>query len=223
MDISKLPRLSQTSAPPPADAMEPTPAPPADAAFPVVNPTPAIPAATALNPAWCRRCHSPNAPNSRFCATCGAGIGGETGAAPVEVGAEAWISIALGALLLFLSPRLIQYITSPSTFTWTFSDETGAPLAYTKSVYFWGDVALTSFAIVLILDGLVVMFGRRARIVLFAFVLTVLTTLVNAGFIAMMLAKGYALEYMAAIAVIFGGYIAAYQYRLWKSLTVPVL
>jgi hypothetical protein len=202
--------------------MEPTPAPPADAAFPVI-PTPAIPAATALNPAWCRRCHSPNAPNSRFCATCGAGIGGETGAAPVEAGAEAWISIALGALLLFLAPRLIQYIASPSTFTWTFTEESGAPLPNMKSVYFWGDVALASFAVVLILDGLVVMLGRRPRLVLAAFVLTVITTILNVFFVGMMMSKGYGFQLMAAIAIIFGGYIAAYQYRLWKSLTVPVL
>src|SRR5438067_848485 len=86
-------------------------------------------------------------------------------------GAEAWISIAFDVIPLLLSPRLLQYLFSPSTFPqkWTFFDPQGNPLTYTRSVFFWGDLALTAFALVLIVEGLVLIFARRAAPVAFAF------------------------------------------------------
>ena len=58
--------------------------------------------------------------------------------------AEAWISIAIGLILLFATYalRLIQFLLSPSTFTWNFSDEKGQPIKYTQTVFIWGDAAM---------------------------------------------------------------------------------
>src|SRR2546421_1113197 len=72
-------------------------------------------------------------------------------------GAEAWISGAMGAIILLLNLRLFQYLFSPSTFAnkWTFSDPQGNPLAYKNSVFFWSDVCIVAFAFVLLLDAIV--------------------------------------------------------------------
>ena len=219
MDLSKLPKLSQTPAPP-AD-----PHPPSAAADDTPPPPPAIAAAMSGRPEWCRKCHAPNASNSRFCASCGAGLGGPSGAAPVEVGAEAWISIAIGVLLLFMARNLFSYMISPTEFGKNnpITDELGNPLPYTRSVFFWGDVALAGFAIVLLFEGIVIAFGRRPRLVLFAFLLTLVATAINVGYFAMMMQKGYGPQLMAGFAAAFGVYIALYQWRLWQSLRTPVL
>ena len=220
MDVSKLPKLSQTPAPPAADP-DPASASPQEAA----PPQPAMAAATSYRPEWCRKCHAPNAPNSRFCASCGSGLGGPSGAAPVEVGAEAWLSIAIGVILLFMARNLISYLMDPAGFAERnpITDEHGQPLAYTRSVFFWGDLALAGFALVLLFEGVVIAFGRRPRLVLFAFLLTIAATAINVGYFAMMMQKGYGPQLIAAFAAAFGVYIALYQWRLWRSLRTPVL
>ena len=78
-------------------------------------------------------------------------------------GGEIWLSIALGLILLFMSPRFLQYVISRSTFPqkWKFNDAQGNPLTYTQTVFFWGDLALMLFAVVLIVEGIVLALGRR--------------------------------------------------------------
>src|SRR5262245_569914 len=68
--------------------------------------------------------------------------------------AEGWLSLAIGGIILALSPRLIQFLLSPSTFAqkWTFNDGGGNPLPYPRTVYFWGDVVLTAFAVALMIE-----------------------------------------------------------------------
>ena len=140
--------------------------------------------------------------------------------ARVEVGAEAWISIAVGVIILLMAPRLIQYLLSPAAFEQSIriTDEQGQPLAYTRSVFFWGDLSLTLFALVLILEGLVVAFVRNPLLVLIALVLTIATTLLNLFYVIQMIVLGYGFQIMSALAVAFGVYIALYQWRLWQSL-----
>jgi hypothetical protein len=132
-------------------------------------------------------------------------------------GPEAWISAAMGALLLVLNPRLIQYITSPSTFgaKWTFSDPQGQPLAYTKTVFFWGDLAITAFCVVLILDAIVLLKARSRALIAVALAITVI---VVAGNLAYFLAtfNTYGLSMASALAVAYGGYVAIFQWRLIK-------
>ncbi len=134
--------------------------------------------------------------------------------------AEAWISIAIGVILMLLSPRLFQFILAPGTFDqkWTFNDPSGAPLAYPKTVFFWGDVALIAFALVLIVEGLVIAFGKSAALLAVAFVLTALVTALNFFYVVAMMWSGYGAQIFSLLAVAFGGYIAFYQWRLLKAM-----
>jgi hypothetical protein len=138
-----------------------------------------------------------------------------------STGAEAWISIAVGVILILLAPRIWQYVLSRlfgTAFTWTFSDAQGNPLPYTQSVFFWGDFAMALFAIVLIVEGIIVGFTRRPAFVVLALGLTVLTTLLNLGYMVWMIQGGYGLQIMSAFAVAFGVYIAIYQKRMLALL-----
>src|SRR5205809_967388 len=89
MDLSKLPRLSKTDAPPPSpDA--------SDVAADPDGPAPPPAAATAT---FCNRCGAPLRPGARFCDSCGAGtgIGSDYAAAPVR--AEPGVEAAVLALV----------------------------------------------------------------------------------------------------------------------------
>lgn len=171
MDMSKLPRMSQTPPPPPPELQDPDPRVPATA-----------------------YAYDPPA----------------TGTA-----AEAWISIAIGAILLLMSPRLFQYLLSPSSFSqrWTFSAPDGSPLTYPQTVFFWGDLALVSFALVLILDGIVMAFVRRSAVLMATFAFTILAVVMNLIYLIAMLWGGYGLQIISALAVAFGVYIAIHQWR----------
>jgi hypothetical protein len=180
MDLSKLPRMSETPPPPP-----------------------------------------PQTPQDEQRATRG------VAAAPVDYGAyepapslaEAWISIAIGLILLFATYALrpLQYLLAPASFTWTFNDATGAPLKYTQTVFFWGDIAMLLFAIVLIVEGLL-LFTRRPMLIMLAFGITVLTVAANLIYVAGMMTRGYGFQLPSAIAVAFGVYIALFQWKLIQSM-----
>ncbi len=210
MDLSKLPRLSKTEA---ADAPRPV-----DSAADGSASAPAPPPVVAGS--FCSRCGAPLRPGARFCDSCGSPT-----VAPVDYarpdepggGAEAWISIVMGLVLIFMSPRIWQYLLMRGSFTWEFQDEQGNPLAYTKTVFFWGDVALAAFALTLIAEGVVIAFTRRPALIAAAFGLTVVTTLLNFLYVAWMVTKGYGLQLFPALAVAFGGYIAVYEWRLWQQ------
>jgi hypothetical protein len=142
-------------------------------------------------------------------------------AAPVpaeRVGPDAWISIAIGVLLLLMNSRLWQYFLFRSRFTWTFQDPQGNPLEYPQTVFFWGDLAMVSFAIVLIVEGLVLALARRPAMIAAAMALTVVATLLNLGYVVTMLGTGYGLQFMSALAVAFGVYIAMNQWRMLSYL-----
>src|SRR3954467_10313784 len=111
MDLSKLPKLSETPKPPP---QEPTPARPAD----------------------------PPPPE------------------PTSVGLEAWISIAVGAFLLLIYPRFLQWLSHRlfGTHFNPFVDNAGNIVPYSQVPEFWGDLGPVLFGVVLILEGLVMAF-----------------------------------------------------------------
>lgn len=186
MDISKLPRMSETNkhAPPPTEPAATPDGPPRDVA------------PLHARPVYARDDGPP-------------------------AGADVWISIAVGVILILMAPRVWQYAFSRlfgSAFTWTFTDAAGNPLPYTQSVFFWGDLAMALFAVVLIAEGLVIGFARRRALVAAALGLTVLTTLFNLGYLVWMMQGGYGLQIMSALAVAFGVYIAMYQKRLLALL-----
>jgi len=168
MDMSKLPRMSQTPPPPPSQEQPPQ-----------------------ENP-----------------------LGYAPAYAPAGGLAEAWISIAIGVILLFATTasRFIEYLTS-SKFSWTFTDETGAPLPYRDSVFFWGDVAMFAFAVVLIADGLTLL-ARRVVLMKIAFILTLIAIGLNLLYAVHMMSRGYGFQLWSALAVAFGVYIALHQWRV---------
>jgi hypothetical protein len=131
-------------------------------------------------------------------------------------GAEAWISIAIGAILLVACHRPIEYLLTrhnPSAFSWSFADGDGNPLPYPKSAFFLPDLGIVLFGAVLILDGLLIAFIRSPRFVWFTFVLTLLAVALNLiAIVAAMDQIGFQL--LSALAVAFGGYMAVYQWRL---------
>jgi hypothetical protein len=138
-----------------------------------------------------------------------------------SAGPEAWISIAVGLILLLMSPRIWQYLlhrVAGSSFTWTFNDAAGNPLTYPQTVFFWGDIALALFAIVLVVEGLVIGFARWRGAVAAALALTILATVLNLGYVVWMMQQGYGLQIMPALAAAFGVYIAMYQKKLLDSL-----
>jgi hypothetical protein len=135
----------------------------------------------------------------------------------VGVGAEVWISVALGVILIFLAPRIWQYYFAPGKFTWTFNDPAGNPLPYTKTEFFWADLGLAAFAVVLVVEGLALLLARKAVVVTAALALTVLATVLN----LYVLGRTYGavgFQIMNALAAAFGVYIAIYQYSLLQAL-----
>lgn len=139
-------------------------------------------------------------------------------------GAEAWLSIAIGVIILLIDTnrRLLHYYLARSSFTWTFSDSAGAPLPYPKTIFFWGDFAMVAFGLVLIIEGLVLGFAPRRGLIAMAFALTVAATLLNFGYIAFMISGGYGFQIPSALAVVFGLYISSYEWRLLRAMRPSV-
>ena len=136
-------------------------------------------------------------------------------------GGEAWLGVAVGAIVQLMSTRFWSFVGSKifgTAFTWTFTDVDGvSPLAYTQSVYFFGDLALVLFGLVLIAEAAVAMAPRNRLVLRTVLALTVIATLLNLVYLIQMMAKGYGLQLMAALAVAFGIYIASYQWRLLQA------
>lgn len=136
---------------------------------------------------------------------------------PASAGAEAWIGIVLGAILIIFFPRIWQYYLAPGSFTWTFVDKQGAPLAYTRSAFFMVDLGLTVYAIILVMDGLVMLFSRRIALVAGALGLTLLGTALN--FIVLVLAwPQIGPQLMPLLAAALGVYIGIYQWNHLRML-----
>ena len=218
MDLSKLPRLSKTDAPSPPDPVESAPPSPRGA-FEVI-PTTSAPAA-----GYCA-CGAPLRPAARFCDSCGARVSaaGPAHAIPYAplpepgVGAEVWISIAIGALLLLMQPRLLQFLAHQvfgSHFSPYIDPQTGGEVPYTAQMDFWSDLGITLFGFVLIVEGLALAFARKRSVVIVAFALTVLTTAYNLGYLVVSFTSGIAI--LSAFAVAFGVYIAVAQWKMIQA------
>jgi hypothetical protein len=216
-------------------------------AAPQRDPDAPVPFVTAS--AWCPNCGAPLAPASKFCNSCGArltfgGAGGDSRAAsdvPPGAGIEGWISIGVGIFLMFMAPMGIGYWSAKLTghefkpydhpvnvgekaaFTRWIDQNTGTvtDIYYRDTTAFWSDSAVTAFAIVLILDGIVVAFVRKKAVVAIAFVLTLAATLLNLGWVANSMLKGYGFPPISFLAVLFGGYMCFHQWTMlqWMRAT----
>jgi hypothetical protein len=182
MDMSKLPRMSQSPEPPPAQT----------------DPATALPA-YATSPC------APERPPSF---------------------AEAWISIAVGLILLLMSPYTLQWLVSlissyKPPFLPITDVTTGAEIPYTHSTFFFGHLCVFAFSLVLIIDGLV-LFTRKPALIMIALVVTAITTLMNLIYVGKAMMNGEALPIVSALAVAFGVYIATLQWKLVQSFRPPL-
>ncbi|HEX3358354.1 MAG TPA: hypothetical protein VHS31_15380 [Tepidisphaeraceae bacterium] len=216
MDLSKLPKLSQTQqATPEASPSSPAPS----------------PATTPAATSYCRSCGLPLRAGASFCDGCGS----PTTRAPAgraAIGAEVWISVAMGILLLILAPHTLGYFSS-KIFHTTFEPypdptrpfpakcdfllyDDGTKIYYRDTMEFWSDLAITAFAMTLIADGIVMALARRPLPVLCVFVLTCAATLGNLFYLVRTMNNGFPI--ISALAVIFGVYLAIQQWRQFQTL-----
>ncbi len=234
MDISKLPRLSKTET---ATGADDGAAPAAIGDPAVAAPPPLATAAPVRAGAWCPNCGAPLLPASRFCNACGARLAAEA-PVPAGMGFETIISIAMGLFLLFMAPMGFQYWSAALTgrtfapydhpenvgekvdFTRWIDTGTGAvtDVRYRDTLGFWSDTAITAFALILILDGLVIAFVRRRSVFALTFGLTLLATLLNLGYLAHSFTAGAGFAQVSFLAVLFGGFMCYQQWNLLQTL-----
>ncbi len=231
MDLSKLPKFSQTPAP--GDNAAPLP----EAGAPAASGS-AAPAKVEL---FCR-CGAPITPGTNFCSHCGANyyqaVGGRSRArADSELTGggmwiEAFVSIAIGIFLLLFVPGTVKYY-GHQWFGWNtgpFADPfTNQPVDYamftdgSKKLYrdmtnYWSDLAITAFAIALILEGIVFALIRNRWIILGTAILTVVVTLGNLMFVVTTYST-MGLAPISLLAVIFGVMMAGYQFMMFKEIS----
>ena len=209
MDLSKLPRLSQTPPPPPGQNPDAPPEPPIGSqhGFPVIPtgaPSAGTPAASAGVPLFCR-CGAQLVPGVRFCSNCGADYaeatglrrgGGEFGGFWVE----AFLSIGIGVFLLLMSPQGLSYWkakltggtfapynhpTDPNQRVDYIQMQNMQTQAVTQHRYrdllsgFWSDTAVTAFALALILEGIILAFVRNRWVILISGLLIAAVAVLN--------------------------------------------
>ena len=179
MDISKLPRMSNTPA----------------------NPEPANVPAHEVQPQPHVDYHIPPNPMPM-------GTGG----------IEAWLSFVVGAFLLFMYPRWLQWASSRIFHThfdeFMLNDKV---VPYQQVPEFWMDLGPVLFGIVLILDGVVLLAGRLRKLLIGAFMLTLIGTAYNVVYVFASFST-YGFAPVSFLAAAFGGYIVWYQWNLIKAL-----
>jgi hypothetical protein len=241
MDLSKLPKLSQT------------PPPPADAADPAASQTGTAEQPTALRLELFCSCGAPITPGTNFCSHCGASYREATGGRPrretggFDLGGmwvEALLSVAFGLFLMLVVPRGIQYLSATMTgkpFT-PYDPPVGEPpqkvdyLRYQDNATgtitdykyrdmfeaFWSDMVVTAFALVLIFDGIVMALVRRPWAMLLAGVLIAAATLLNLWYVVASYTRtnprgAPGLPVMSVMCVLAGIAMAGYQFRAFAD------
>jgi hypothetical protein len=138
---------------------------------------------------------------------------------PLPGVAEAWISIAIGIILLFLFPHTIQYIHSPSVFEQNnpVTDANGNSVPYVNSIFFLPDLGVTVFAGVLLLEGIILVIARKRPVVLVVMVCTALAAIFNL-IVVVMAYKTNGFQIVCALAAAIGGYMAMIQWQMAEAL-----
>jgi hypothetical protein len=149
-----------------------------------------------------------------------------------SVGAEVWISAILGIVFMFLGFNFARYMAATLTggtfhtnVNWTTGDKAGQEVAYYD---LQGGTAHTEsglflFGLALVLEALALlaahsgMPGKRG-LVGFALFVTLLATAYNIFVVIKLFGLGIA-PLMSVIAVAIGGYMATYQWRLFKQIS----
>jgi hypothetical protein len=187
---------------------------------------------------FCLECGAPLGDGNRFCWSCGAAKDGGKRRAPqtkrkADIVLEyapsslpsdlntinALVGIGCGLLFLVLCPRLIQFlfhkVFGTSFFEPFRNPMTGQIVPYTATIALWSDLAITAFAFVMILDGLLICLSRRPAVIIAALAFTIVTTLGNLLYVIVTWQHG--LAWISAVAVVAGMITAGYQRRLLQE------
>ena len=138
------------------------------------------------------------------------------------LGAEAWISIGIGLIFVFAFPHFTQwwihevFHTKLPSFLPITDTGTGAEVPYPKSDFFLNDLAVAMFAYALVLDGIALLLWRRAWVLMLALAITAAAMALNGWYLIKTFADDLGFPIVSAIALIFGGYMLWYQ---WKVLS----
>ncbi|MCY2951073.1 MAG: hypothetical protein NTU53_03740 [Planctomycetota bacterium] len=129
-----------------------------------------------------------------------------------------WSSLLIGVILILVFPKIWQYYLMPRSFTWTFTDKQGLPLAYTKSAYYLVDLGVALFAVTLLLDALAMVCRRSVMVRGGVLVITIGVILLNIGVVVGVMGE-IGVQIMPVLAAGFGVYNAIYQWaRLKRTL-----
>jgi len=123
---------------------------------------------------------------------------------------EAWLSLAIGAIVLFMQQRFLS---------WLFGRDFGwiAQEPYAGSLYFINDLGLAAFGLALIVDG-ILFFLHRPWALWIGLALTALATILNLySFIRTY--PVYGAQIFPAIAVAIGVYTALCQWRFLSAVS----
>lgn len=127
---------------------------------------------------------------------------------------QAWVNLAIGLLLLVFFPRLPQFLFTPKSFTWKFTDRGGAPLAYVDSAFFLLDVGVLMLAVALLMVGALHFVrhpgGRIAGVVIGA------VTAVSNAAVALATQAEFGLQLLPVIGVVAGVYLVIVDANLLR-------
>ena len=208
MDMSKLPRLSQTNK---DDA--PTPVPGGTPAAPAPDPNRTV-------PDYQPRDRGPYD-----------GSGYDPG---YSVGAEVWISVIFAIVYMFIGFNFARYVAAKVTggtyhtnVNWTAGEKAGQEVDYydLQGGTAHSDSAMFLFGLALLLEAIAMLIAHSGApgkkfFVGFALFVTLLATAYNLFVIVKLFGMGIT-PLMSVIAVAIGGYMATYQWRLWKHVSAP--
>ena len=208
MDMSKLPRLSQTNKD--------------DAPAPVPGGTPAPPAPDP------NRTVPDYQPRDRGPYDSASG-GYDRG---YSVGAEVWISVIFAIVYMFIGFNFARYVAAKVTggtyhtnVNWTAGEKAGQEVDYydLQGGTAHSDSAMFLFGLALLLEAIAMLIAHsgapaKKLFVGFALFVTLLATAYNLFVIVKLFGMGIT-PLMSVIAVAIGGYMATYQWRLWKHVS----
>ena len=140
-------------------------------------------------------------------------------------GPAAWISIGVGLIFVFAFPHFTQwgihvlFHTKPPSFLPITDSQTGAEIAYPKSVFFLNDLAVALFAYALVIDGIALLLWRWRVVLMLALAVTAAAVALNVYYLIKSFVDDSGFPIVSAISILFGGYMLWYQ---WIILTKKV-
>ncbi len=166
---------------------------------------------------YCPNCGQPIRKNARFCDSCGHALIREI--APPSDGAvtQAIINLVVAVFILLIQPRFGQWVLH-SLFGTHFTPFmlNGTAIPYPQVPEFWTDLGPFAFAILLIVDALVLTLVRRQGAIAVMFGLTLIVTFYNASYLVLSFgSQGFAI--LSFLVVVFGGFMLRERWLMLRG------